>query len=73
MTIGAVTQEQAVEYADEIGLELMTDDAGAIIILDGSDLDVFLNLINEDYATNDITGRRYEIKKKKEMEGADGQ
>lgn len=73
MTIGAVTQEQAVEYADEIGLELMTDDLGAIIILDGSDLDVFLNLINEDYATNDITGRRYEIKKKKEMEGADGQ
>lgn len=68
MQIGAVTQEQAVEYADEIGLELMTDDAGAIIIMDGSDLDVFLNLINEDYATNDITGRRYEIKTKKEME-----
>lgn len=72
MTIGAVSQEQAVEYADEIGLELMTDDLGSIIILDGNDLDVFLNLINEDYATNDITGRRYEIKKKKEMEGADG-
>ncbi|MGV9002367.1 MAG: hypothetical protein ACOH18_05445 [Candidatus Saccharimonadaceae bacterium] len=73
MVIGAVTQEQAVEYADEIGLELMTDDIGSIIIMDGSDLDVFLNLINEDYATNDITGRRYEIKKKKELESADGQ
>lgn len=67
MEIGAVSQEQAVQYADEIGLELMTDDAGKIIILDGTDLDVFLNLINEDYATNEITGRRYEIKKKKEM------
>lgn len=70
MTIGAVTQEQAVKYADEIGLELMTDDIGNIIIMDGSDLDVFLNLINEDYATNDITGRRYEIKSKKEIAGA---
>jgi hypothetical protein len=73
MEIGAVTQEQAVEYADEMQLELMTDDAGAIIIMDGNDLDTFVNLINEDYITSEITGRRYEIKSKKLLDEPEGE
>lgn len=73
MEIGAVTQEQAVEYADEMQLELMTDDSGAIIIMDGNDLDTFVNLINEDYITSEITGRRYEIKSKKLLDEPEGE
>jgi len=73
MEIGGVTQEQAVEYADEMQLELMTDDAGAIIIMDGNDLDMFVNLINEDYITSEITGKRYEIKSKKLLDEPDGE
>jgi hypothetical protein len=73
MEIGAVTQEQAVEYADEMQLELMTDDAGAIIIMDGNDLDTFVNLINEDYITSEITGKRYEIKSKKLLDDPEGE
>lgn len=73
MEIGAVNQEQALEYADEMQLELMTDDAGAIIIMDGQDLDTFVNLINEDYITSQITGRRYEIKSKKLLDEPEGE
>lgn len=73
MEIGAVSQEQALEYADEMKLELMTDDAGAIIIMDGNDLDMFVNLINEDYIVSEITGRRYEIKSKKLLDDPEGE
>jgi hypothetical protein len=73
MEIGAVTQEQAIEYADEMQLELMVDEAGAIIIMDGNDLDTFVNLINEDYITSEITGKRYEIKSKKLLDDPDGE
>jgi hypothetical protein len=73
MEIGMVTQEQAIEYADTMQLELMTDDAGAIIIMDGNDLDTFVNLINEDYITSEITGRRFEIKSKKLLDEPDGE
>lgn len=65
MEIGVISQEKAIEYADDMALELMTDEAGAIIIMDGNDLDTFVNLINEDYITSEITGKRYEIKSKK--------
>lgn len=73
MEIGSVTQEQALEYADDMKLELMTDDAGAIIIMDGNDLDIFVNLINEDYIVSEITGKRYEIKSKKLLDDPDGE
>ena len=71
--VGAITQEQAVSYADEMQLELMTDDAGAIIIMDGNDLDMFVNLINEDYVTSNVTGKRYEIKSKKLLDDPEGE
>lgn len=73
LEIGAISQNQAVEYADTMGLELMTDDAGAIILLDGNDLDTFVNLINEDYTTSEITGKRYEIKSKKLLDEPEGE
>jgi hypothetical protein len=73
MEIGAVTQEQAIEYADDMQLELMTDDNGAIIIMDGNDLDMFVNLINEGYITSEITGKRYEIKSKKLLGDPEGE
>lgn len=73
MEIGGVSQEQALEYADEMQLELMTDDAGAIIIMDGNDLDMFVNLINEDYITSHVTGKRYEIKTKKLLDEPEGE
>jgi len=73
LEIGTVTQEQAIEHADSMQLELMTDDAGAIIIMDGNDLDMFVNLINEDYITSEITGRRYEIKSKKLLDDPEGE
>lgn len=72
LEVGGVTQEQALEYADEMQLDLMTDDAGAIIIMDGHDLDTFVNLINEDYITSQITGKRYEIKSKKLLDEPEG-
>ena len=73
MEIGGVTQEQAIEYADEMELELMSDDKGAIIIMDGNDLDMFVNLINEDYITSHVTGKRYEIKTKKLLDEPEGE
>jgi hypothetical protein len=73
LEVGAISQEQAIDYADTMGLDLMTDDAGAIIILDGSDLTKFVNLIYEDYITSEITGKRYEIKSKKLLDESEGE
>lgn len=73
LEVGVVTQEQAVEYADTMQLELMTDDEGKIIIMDGNDLEMFVNLINEDYITSEVTGRRYEIKSKKLLDDPEGE
>jgi hypothetical protein len=71
--VGAITQEQVVEYADQMQLEIMSDNTGAIIIMDGNDLDIFVNLINEDYITSEITGRRYEVKSKKLLDDPEGE
>lgn len=71
--VGLVTQEQVVNLADEMGLELMTDDAaGAIIIMDGKDAAKFVNLLNDDYVTSDMTGIKYELKGKKELRESAG-
>ena len=73
LEVGMVTQEQVLEYAETMQLELMSDDAGAIIIMDGNDLDMFVNLINEDYITSEVTGRRFEIKSKKLLDDPEGE
>jgi hypothetical protein len=61
----AVKQEELLNHAEELGVELMTDDNGAIIIMDVKDLNKFVNLLNDDYVESGLTGKRYEIKSKK--------
>ncbi|MEO8691806.1 MAG: Kiwa anti-phage protein KwaB-like domain-containing protein [Candidatus Saccharimonas sp.] len=63
-----VTQDQVVDQADEMDLELMTDDAtGEIIIMDAKDATKFINLLNDNYMSSDMTGIKYELKGKKEL------
>lgn len=70
----SVTQDQVVDHADEMDLELMTDDAtGEIIIMDAKDAAKFVNLLNDDYVTSDMTGIKYELKGKKELRQAESQ
>ncbi len=73
LEIGNITQEQVIDYCDEMQLELMTDDSGAIIIMDLRDLSIFINLINEDYMVSQITGQRYEVKNKKILDDPEGE
>lgn len=61
----AVTQNALLDHAEEMGVDLMTDENGAIIVMDERDITAFVNLLNEDYITSPITGERYEIIKKK--------
>ena len=67
LEVGKVTQEQALDYAEEMDLELMPDDSGKIIIMDDKDLTTFVNIINEDYWVSPLTGERYEIIKKRPL------
>ncbi len=71
LELGAKTQEEIVQYSENMALDLMTADDGAIIILDGRDVDTFVSLLNDDYMTSDLTGLRYEIKGKKLLKGED--
>ncbi len=66
-------QDKLIDYADEMQLELMTDDDGSIIIMDDKDLSMFVNLLNEDYYVSPVNGRRYEIKSKKLLGEPDGE
>ena len=71
--VDLVTQEQLMEHAEELGVGLMPDDTGErILIMDGNDALKFVNLLNDDYVTSDMTGIKYEIKGKKPLkESAD--
>jgi len=64
-------QEDILDHSDEMGVGLMTDDRGAIIIMDDKDLSRFVNLLNDDYMESPMTGLRYEILKKRELKPAD--
>ena len=66
-------QDKLIDYADEMQLELMTDDDGSIIIMDDKDLTMFVNLLNEDYYVSPVNGRRYEIKSKKLLADSEGE
>ncbi len=67
----AISQSELIKHAEEMELDLMVDNDGAIIIMDGRDLDMFVSLLNDDYVTSELTGNRYEIKGKKVLEGAE--
>ena len=71
LEVGKVTQEKALEYAEEMDLELMPDDQGKIIIMDEKNLTTFINIINEDYWESPLTGERYEIIKKRPLKVKD--
>ena len=71
--VGEMRQEQVVDYADEMKLDLMTDEAGKIIIMDDRDLSMFVNLLSEDYFVSPVNGKRYEIKAKKLLGEAEGE
>jgi len=62
-----LTQAAIIDQAEEMGLDLMTDDNGAIIIMTSKDLDIFVNLLNDDYHESSMTGKKYEIKSKREL------
>lgn len=65
LEIGRKSQEEIVDYCEEMALDLMTADDGAIIIMDGHDVDTFVGLLNDDFMTSDLTGFKYEVKSKK--------
>ena len=71
--IGEMKQDQLLDYADEMQLELMTDDDGKIIIMDDKDLNMFVNQLSEDYLVSPVNGRRYEIKSKKLLDEPEGE
>lgn len=60
-------QTKLLEHADDLGVELMLDGNGAIILMDDKDLSKFVNLLNDDYYESPLTGIRYEIKSKKPL------
>lgn len=68
----AVKQEELMSHAEEMGIDLMEDEAGSIIIMDGKDLAKFVNLLNDDYIESPLTGQRYEIQKKKLLKLEEG-
>jgi hypothetical protein len=63
----AATQEEVLNHAEEVGVELMTDDKDAIIIMDAKDFTNFINTLNDDYLESPMTGTRYEIKAKRPL------
>jgi hypothetical protein len=66
-----VKQEELIAHAEEMDIDLMVDDSGAIIIMDDKDLTKFVNLLNDDYVESPMTGQRYEILRKKPLKPAD--
>lgn len=71
LEVGKVSQEKALEYAEDMDLELMPDDSGKIIIMDDKDLTTFVNIINDDYWVSPLTGERYEIIAKRPLKQKD--
>lgn len=64
-------QEKVIDHAEEIGVDLMTDGSGAIIIENAKDLSIFVSLINDDYVESNLTGIRYEIRSKRPLKPVD--
>ncbi|MCL2037793.1 DUF4868 domain-containing protein [Candidatus Saccharibacteria bacterium] len=73
LELGTKTQEEIVSYSENMALDLMTADDGAIIIMDGHDVDTFVSLLNDDFMTSDLTGLKYEIKGKKMLDTSGGE
>lgn len=63
-----VPADKLMEQSDDMQLDLMQDEAEAIIIMDGRDASRFVNLLNDDYVESPMTGYKYEIKGKKRLD-----
>lgn len=61
------SQEVIMEIADNMEIELMTDDNGAIILFDTKDVGVFLDIVNDNYLSSE-TGHHYLAKSKKPLD-----
>lgn len=66
-----IKQDDLVDHAEELGVPIMIDENGAIIIMDEKDMTRFVNLLNDDYVESPLTGLRYEIKAKRILKPAD--
>lgn len=66
-----VKQDELVNLAEELNVGLMTDDSGAIIMMDDKDVTRFVNLLNDDYVESALTGQRYEIISKRLLKPPD--
>ncbi len=64
---GSVKQDDLVDHAEELGIDLMLDETGAIIIENTKDLTKFVNLLNDDYIESPLTGIKYEIQRKRPL------
>jgi hypothetical protein len=64
---GQVKQDELLDHAEEMGIELMTDADGSILIMDSKDITKFVTLLNDDYMESPMTGIRYEVKSKKPL------
>ena len=62
-----MNQDDLMGHAADMGIDLMEDDSGAIIIMDDKDLKNFVNILNDDIIESPITGQRYEIIKKRPL------
>ncbi|HWT55992.1 MAG TPA: Kiwa anti-phage protein KwaB-like domain-containing protein [Candidatus Microsaccharimonas sp.] len=62
-----MTQSAMMDHAEEMGVNLMTDPNGKIIIMDEKDMKLFVDLLNDDIMESPVTGIRYEIKAKREL------
>lgn len=60
-------QDVLLDIADEMAVDLMTDDNGAIILFDSADVGKLLDLINDNYLKSE-TGRHYLAKSKKPLD-----
>lgn len=67
LEVGDVKQADLMDRSEELGLDLMTDNDGAIIIMGPKDLNTFVNLLNEDYMESPLTGKKYQIISKKPL------
>lgn len=65
-----IDQETVLQVADDMQVELMTDDSGAIILYDSKDVGTFLDIINDNYLSSS-TGNHYLAKSKKPLEVAE--
>lgn len=66
-----IKQQDLIDHSDEMGVGLMVNNDGAIIIMDDKDMTRFVNLLNEDYMESPITGERFEIIKKRPLKPVD--